>query len=143
MFIALKIIHLLAVALGGASAVTSAIVPRALRRSKHEGPPPKPLAMTVRVLTIGSLVAILLLWITGIAMWRMAYAGADLGPFFIAKLVAATTIFGISIWLNILSARAARTGKPANPGRVKRLGMGARWLFVFTIITAVIVFANA
>ena len=143
MFTLLKIIHLLALLLGGAGSVTPAIAARVLKRTGHEGPPPPALALTLRVIGIGALIAILLLWSTGLAMHSMQYAGADLGTWFIIKLVAATLILIISVWLNLMAARAARTGAAPSAGRVRRLGLAARGLLILAIIAAVLTFSQS
>ena len=70
----------------------------------------------------------------------MGYEGADLGAPFLIKLIAAALIFVISAWLNILAARAARTGTPPPPDLVAKLGLAARLLLIVAIIMAVIAF---
>ncbi len=141
MFITLKIVHLLALLLGGAGSVAPAVAARVLKRTKHNGPPPPALALTLRIIGIGGLIAIVLLWITGLSMYSLRYSGADLGIWFAVKLVAATLILGISTWMNLMAARSARTGTPPNPRRIRRLGLAARGLLILAIVTAVISFA--
>ena len=143
MFITLKIIHFLALLLGGAGSVAPAIAARVLKRINHEGPPPPALALTLRLIGIGALVAIMLLWATGLAMYSMKYPGADLGTWFIIKLGAATLILIISVWANLMAARAARTGTPPNARRVRRLGLAARGLLILAIIAAVFTFTQS
>ncbi len=141
MFITLKIVHFLALLLGGAASVTPAVAMRALKRTGHSGPPPPALALTLRVLGIGSLIAILLLWGTGLGMYTLKYQGADLGTAFIVKMAVATLILIIAVWLNLMATRAARTGEPANAGRVRLLGYAARGLLIIAIIAAVLSFS--
>lgn len=141
MFITLKIIHLLALLLGGAGSLTPAISARVLKRTNHSGPPPSALALTLRLVGIGGLIAIVLLWITGLAMYSLKYSEVSLGIWFSIKLVAATLILGISAWMNLMAARSARTGTPPNAGRVRRLGLAVRSLLILAIVTAVVSFA--
>jgi len=142
MFVFLKIVHFLAIALGGGASLAALIAPRAIAKSGHKGPPPPALAMTLRMLGIAGLIAIVLLWLTGLGLLRIGYEGADLGPYFMVKLAAATIIFGISVWMNLMAARAARTKTPVNPVLVRRLGIAVRFLLIITIIMAVLVFSR-
>lgn len=143
MFIILKILHLLVLLLAGASSITPAIAMRVLKRTGHEGPPPPALAITLRLIGIGSLIAIIILWATGLGMYSIKYPGADLGMWFHVKLGAATLILILSIVLNLMAARAARTGMPANPRTVRRLGLAARGMVILAIITAVLTFSHS
>jgi len=136
MIVFLKSIHLLALLLGGTATITPAIAMRAIKRTGHDGPPPPPLAMTLRIAGMCGLFAIILLWITGLALYMGSYAGADLGLWFVVKLLAATAILILSTTLNVMAARAARTGTPANPKLVKPLGRAVRLLLIVAVVTA-------
>ena len=142
MFVFLKAIHLLALLLGGTATITPAIAMRALKKTGHSGPPPPPLAMTLRIAGICGLLTIILLWVTGLALYTGSYAGADLGLWFVVKLFAATGILILSTTLNVMAARAARTGTPANPKLVKPLGRAVRILLIVAVVTAVLTFAK-
>ncbi len=142
MYITLKALHLLALLLGGAGTVTPAIATRVLKRLHHKGPPPPALAMTLRLVAIAALFAIMLLWITGLAMYSIKYPGVDLGIWFIVKLVAATLILIISVTVNLMAARAARTERPPNATRMRRLALASRGLLILAIIAAVITFGS-
>ena len=143
MIVFLKSIHLLALLLGGTATITPAIAMRAIKRTGHDGPPPPPLAMTLRIAGMCGLFAIILLWITGLALYMGSYAGADLGLWFVVKLLAATAILILSTTLNVMAARAARTGTPANPKLVKPLGRAVRLLLIVAVVTAVLTFAQS
>jgi len=140
MFVALKALHFLALLLGGAGSITPAIAARVLKRTGHEGPPPRALALTLRLVGIGSLFAIILLWVTGLAMYVMSYQGADLGTWFLVKLAAATLILVISVAVNFMAAKAARVGTPPDARRMRRLGAYSRGLLILAIIAAVLTF---
>jgi len=142
MFITLKALHFLALLLGGAGSVTPAIAARVLKHIHHKGPPPPALAITLRMIAIGALFAIILLWITGLGMYAIKYPGTDLGIWFLIKLIAATFILIISIWVNLMAARAARTQRPPNATRMRRLGLAARGLLILAIIAAVLTFGR-
>ncbi len=142
MLIALKLLHFLALLLGGAAAVTSLILPRALSRSGHEGPPPPALKLVSRALAILGLIAIIILWITGLILWRTQYPGVALGPWFIVKLCAAGTILTASLWANLHMARATRLGKPPKPKRLQRLGSVSRFFLIVALVAAVMTFSG-
>lgn len=139
-FITLKVIHFLALLMGGAAAIAPGLMQRALRLTGHDGPPPKSTAMTMRILGIMGLIAIVLLWVTGIGMVSMGYDGATIGMMFWVKLLAAAAILVASVILNLMAARAAREGTPPNPGLVKGLQMLTRGALLLAIIAAAIVF---
>ena len=139
MYVTLKVIHFLALLLGGAGTIAPAAAARVMRRLGTSKPPPE-LAMTLRLIGIGSLIAIVLLWITGLGMFLSRFGGVDLGVAFIVKLIVATLIFIISVWLNLMAARAARTGTPPSPDLVRQLGLSARILLIVAVIAAVVTF---
>lgn len=141
MLITLKIVHYLSLMAGGGSSIATLILQRSLARTGHVGPPPPAIAMATRMMGILGLTAILLLWGTGLVMLMQNYVGADLGIWFAVKLLAATLIFGISATMNVMAARAARTGVPPNPALMKHLASAIRILLLIAIITAVIVFS--
>lgn len=142
MFITLKIIHLLALILGGTSSIVTLGIQRFLAKSGVKGPPPKPIANIMRAMGLSGLSAIILLWITGLVMLVQNYSGADLGIWFSIKLIAATLIFGISAFMNFATARARNGGPAVSPPLMKTLGSAIRILLLLAIISAVIAFTN-
>ena len=141
MFVTLKIIHFLALLLGGAATIAPGILQRARARAGEDGPPPPAMAIGLRVLGILGLVAILLLWITGLIMTNLGYDGAPLGIWFTIKLIAATVVLGISAALNLAAARAARSGTPPNPALAKSLTPILRGALLLAIVAAAVVFS--
>jgi len=98
MFVTLKIVHFLALLLGGASAIAPGLMRRAHARSADKAAPlPPAIAMASRVLLILGLVGIVLLWLTGGAMMSMSHDWGTMPMVFWVKLIAATVIFGVSI----------------------------------------------
>jgi len=142
MFVTLKILHLLALIVGGTASIVTLGIQRFLAKSGLKGPPPKPIANIMRLLGLSGLGAIAVLWLTGLVMLVQNYSGADLGIWFSIKLIAATLIFGISAFMNFATARARKGGPPANLPLMKALGNAIRILLLLAIITAVITFTN-
>lgn len=141
MFAILKILHFLALLLGGAGTIAPGILRRALVRSGHDGPPPAYIGAALRIFGILGLVAIVLLWITGGAMMSIAHSWGDMTAWFWVKLLAATVILAISAFLNLRAARAARGGAPASPALVKTGLSIVRAALLIAIICAVLAFA--
>lgn len=142
MFVTLKIIHLLALIVGGTASLVTLGIQRFMSKSGIKGAPPKPIAKIMRALGLSGLTAIVVLWITGIVMLVQNYGGADLGIWFTVKLIAATLIFGISAFMNFATARARKGGTPPNPALMKTLGSAIRVLLLLAIVTAVVTFSG-
>lgn len=141
LFATLKIVHFLALLLGGAASIAPGLMRKSLARTGHDGPPPPAIGMTMRVLGILGLVAIILLWLTGGAMMSMAHDWGAMALWFWIKLLAATAILGTSVYMNLAVSRAARGGPPPSPALVKTSTTVIRTALVLAIICAVLTFA--
>ena len=141
MFVLMKILHMLALLGGGAASIAPGLLLRALSKTGHSGAPPAHAVMTFRILGIIGLFSILLLWISGIYMLSGGYDGADMSIWFALKLVAAATILGISAFLNLAAARAARGGTPLDPGLVRSMQSVVRGALLIAVILGVFVFS--
>ena len=107
MFITLKLLHMFALLLGGAATLGPIVLQRSVALSGQTTPAPStPLAL--RALGITGLLAILILWVTGLMMLSQGYDGASFGIWFAIKMLAATAILLAAITPN----RKARK-KPA------------------------------
>lgn len=140
MFEALKTIHYLALLLGGAATVAPMIVQRAVAMAGSDGSPPA-VKLSLRAFGLSGLVAIVLLWLSGLMMLSHGYDGAGFGTWFTIKLIAATAILLSATTLNILAARNARSGAPPNPAIVRPLTLTIRVSLVVAIIGAVLTFS--
>ena len=140
MFIFLKSLHFLALLMGGAATIAPMVMLRAIAVSRADGPVPA-VALSMRILGILGFLAIIILWVTGIFMISLGYDGASLGVWFVVKLFAAGAIFAASAVLNLLAARAARTGVPPNPAIQRPLITLVRLSLLIAVISAAIVFS--
>ncbi len=138
MFITMKFIHIVALLLGGTATVAPWIMQRSRQISGVEGPPPAFVPLAMRAFGLTGLLAIILLWISGLVMLSQGYGG--LGMWFGIKMLAATLILGISAFLNILTARAARSGEPVNPAVSQPLLNVIRISLLVAILAAILVF---
>ena len=136
----LKIIHVLCLMGGGAASIGNGLLMR--RLLAEGGPPPAMVAATMRTLGKIGLGAIVVLWMTGIAMTAQGYDGGEgLGWAFYVKLAAATVVLGTVGGISILATRAERTGGMPDPARIKPLALAAFAGTVVAVIFAVIAFA--
>ena len=141
MFITVKFLHYFALLLGGTATIGPMILMRAHALAGADGPPPPAIRLATRAFGITGLVAILLLWISGLVMLSHGYDGAVSGPWFTIKLICATAILLASATLNIMAARAARTGTPVNPAILGPGQMIIRVALILALICAVLTFS--
>ena len=136
----LKIIHVLCLMGGGAASIGNGLLMR--RLMAEGGPPPAMVAATMRTLGKIGLGAIVVLWMTGVAMTMQGYGGGEgLGWTFYVKLAAATVVLGAVGGISILATRAERAGGMPDPGRIKPLALDALVGTITAVIFAVVAFA--
>ncbi|NCV38938.1 MAG: hypothetical protein EBW64_06595 [Betaproteobacteria bacterium] len=109
---------------------------------KKEGKIPEPhLAKSFRVLAFISLIAVIVMWVTGIILVILIYSGFNLGWSFHVKLFGATLILLTSLLINVHLKKCSQNQMPPNQILMKysaslaRLGLilaiaGAIWTFV-------------
>ena len=139
MEILLKIIHFLSLAVGIGIGVANMVIGIRLRKAQDETA--QFVRATQGVLGQIALGAIILLWLTGIAMWiewhRMRADSA-----FLVKIVAVIILTAVSVDLNIRGARARRgQGQPPSLAFMRRAGMVSGLMSVIAVIFAVIAFS--
>lgn len=141
MLVFLKIIHFLSLSVGiGGGVANSIIGARAARVEPSVRPVLGAVSGLIGKISFGALV---LLWLTGIAMVFVAYGGwADLGAAFWVKIVFVAALTALSITLNMLVMRAERTRTPPPAARMKRLGQLAGLCSIIIVISAVIAFTT-
>ena len=136
----LKIIHVLCLMGGGAASIGNGLLMR--RLLAEGGPPPAMVAATMRTLGKIGLGAIVVLWMTGVAMMTLRYGGgAELGWAFYVKMAAATVVLGAIGVISVLATRAERTGGMPDPARIKPLALAAFVGSIVAVILAVIAFS--
>ncbi len=138
MFETLKVIHLIAILMGGGASIGGAILSRQVAMS---GQPPSMVIMHTSA-TMGQvgLVAIILLWLSGIPMAMMLGSLATAGAAFWLKLVFATVVLLAVIGMTRARISAAKAGRPINSVLVTRLSLAARFGTILAIIFAVVAF---
>lgn len=138
MFIALKALHLLALLLGGGASVGGGIL---MAQVKASGQPPTPVvASTSAALGRVGLSAIVLLWLTGIPLMVMTDAMATGGVAFMVKLVLATLVLGLILWMTAIRANASKAHVPPPAKKLGQIAIVVRLSTIAAIILAVVAF---
>jgi len=134
-----KFLHLFSLLLAGGGVIGVAVIQSIY---KKEGKTPEPhLARGFRVLAFLSLLAIIIMWVTGIIQTLVIYGGFNLGWSFHVKLFGATLILLTSLLVNVHLKKCSQNQMPPNQILMKysaslaRLGLilaiaGAIWTFV-------------
>ena len=129
--IILKFIHYLALFLAGGLGIGGAIIQSS--HLKAETPPAPPVQRAMRTLAWLSLIAVVLLWITGFGLAYLIYGGMNIGWAFHVKLLGATGLLVANIGLNIHLSSITRTGSAPNPRLMKIIPMLARASLVLVL----------
>lgn len=129
--VALKFLHYLSLFFAGGLGVANAILVK--NHQKAETPPSPPVQKTMMTLARLGLVAIIILWVTGVLLTYQVYASFDLGWAFHMKLLGATVLLGTITFLNLHLTARARSGNPPNPKVMKLVPPIARASLVIVL----------
>lgn len=134
--IAIKFLHIFALMLGAAASIANLMISRQIggELSGNE----RLAAMRPKFSRLG-LVGVFLIWITGIWLYAASWNGADLGPVFTLKLIAASLLLIAVIAINVAGMRSARTGQPP-PSMILKLGPVSLILTLIAVGAAIWVF---
>ena len=113
LIVALKFFHYLSLFLAGGLGVANALLAKA--HQKAQMPPAPPVQQTMMTLARLGLVAIVILWVTGIILTNQIYGSFNLGWAFHLKLLGATILLLVIAFLNFHLAMSAKKGTPPNP----------------------------
>jgi uncharacterized membrane protein len=118
LIIILKFFHYLSLFLAGGLGVANAMLFK--NHQKADTAPAPPVRKTMMTLARLGLIAIIILWVTGIALTHKIYGSFALGWAFHLKLFGATILLGAVAFLNLHVTQQARAGNPPSP-RVMRM----------------------
>ena len=135
-----KFFHYLALFLAGGLGVANALLAR--NHQKAEIPPASPVQATMMTLARIGLLAIIILWATGIALTYQIYGSFALGWAFHLKLLGASLLLFIICFLNIHLSQCAKKGVPPNPKLTKIVPMIARPSLALVLIGVAILSTN-
>jgi uncharacterized membrane protein len=115
--IVLKVLHYVSLFLAGGLGVANVMLFK--NHQKAGMPPAPPVQKTMMALARLGLIAIVILWLTGIPLTYKVYGSFDLGWPFHLKLLGATSLIGAVAFLNFHLTKQARDGNPPNPKVMK------------------------
>ena len=111
--IVLKVLHYVSLFLAGGLGVANVMLFKSHQKAGLL--PALPVQKTMMTLARLGLIAIAVLWITGIPLTHKVYGSFDLGWPFHLKLLGATSLLGSVAFLNLHLTKQSRDGNPPNP----------------------------
>ena len=134
-----KFLHLFSLLLAGGGVIGTAVIQSIY---KKEGKVPEPhLAKGFRILAFLSLLAIVIMWVTGIILTLVIYGSFSLGWTFHVKLLGATIILIVSLTININLKKSAQNQTPPDPNVMRYLASTGRLGFLLALGGAIWTFA--
>ena len=128
----LKVLHYVSLFLAGGLGVANVMLFK--NHQKAEVPPALPVQETMMTLARLGLIAIAILWLTGIPLTYKIYRGFDLGWPFYLKLLGATFLISAVAFLNLHLTKQTRDGNPPNPKVMKIVPPIARASLVLVLV---------
>ena len=130
--ILLKVLHYVSLFLAGGLGVANVML---FKNHQIAGmPPAPPVQKTMMTLARLGLIAIVILWITGIPLTYKVYGSFDLGWPFHLKLLGATSLLGAVAFLNLHLTKQSRDGNPPNSKVMKIVPSIARASLVVVLV---------
>jgi len=130
--IGLKFVHYLALFLAGGLGVANGLLAKAHQMAGQ--PPAPPVQQTMIKLAHLGLIAIILLWVSGIGLGYLIYGGLAMGWAFHMKLLGATILLGSISFLNFHLTSTSKVGAPPNPSVMKITPMISRGALVLVLL---------
>ena len=132
LIIIIKFFHYLSLFLAGGLGVANAMLFKNHQKGGTALAPP--VRKTMMTLARLGLIAIIILWVTGIALTHKIYGSFALGWAFHLKLFGATTLLGAVGFLNLHVTQQARAGNLPSPRVVRMMTAIARASLVLVLI---------
>ena len=130
--VGLKFLHYLALFLAGGLGVANGLLAKAHQMAGE--PPALPVQQTMMKLARLGLVAIILLWVTGIGLSYLIYSEFAVGWAFHIKLLGATILLGSISFLNFHLTSTSKVGAPPSPFVMKIIPMISRGALVIVLL---------
>ena len=128
----LKVLHYVSLFLAGGLGVANVMLFK--NHQKAGMPPAPPVQKTMMTLARLGLIAIVILWLTGIPLTYKVYGSFDLGWVLHLKLLGATSLIGAVAFLNLHLTKQARDGNPPNAKVMKIVPPIARASLVIVLV---------
>lgn len=138
MLVLLKIIHFLSFSAGIGIGIANMVI--GIRAARASGEAETALRMVQPVLGRIGLVAVILLWATGLWMWQ-GYADGRTDTLFLIKLGFVVILTAFSLDMERRARAAARSGPPVDPTLAKRAGPVMGLSAIAALILAVVIFS--
>ena len=139
LIIILKFFHYVALFLAGGLGVANVMLFK--NHQKVGIAPAPPVRKTMMTLARIGLIAIIVLWVTGIGLTHKIYGSFALGWAFHLKLFGATTLLGAVGFLNLHVTQQARAGNPPN-SKVMRIVPAIARTSLLLVLIGVAVFTT-
>jgi len=130
--IVLKVLHYVSLFLAGGLGVANVMLFKSHQKAGLL--PALPVQKTMMTLARLGLIAIAVLWITGIPLTHKVYGSFDLGWPFHLKLLGATSLLGSVAFLNLHLTKQSRDGNPPNPKIIRIVTPIARASLVLVLL---------
>ena len=130
--VVLKFFHFLGLFLAGGLGVANSLLMKEHQMAKES--PSAATQKTMGKLARIGLVAMILLWATGFGLAYGIYDGMNLGLAFNIKLLGATALLGVVIFMNVYPSAMAKKGQSPNPKLIKIMPMVARSALVLVLL---------
>ena len=130
--IVLKVLHYVSLFLAGGLGVANVMLFKSHQKAGLL--PALPVQKTMMTLARLGLIAIAVLWITGIPLTHKVYGSFDLGWPFHLKLLGATSLLGSVAFLNFHLTKQSRDGNPPNPKIIRIVTPIARASLVLVLL---------
>ena len=138
--IGLKFVHYLALFLAGGLGVANGLLAKTHQiAGQHPAPP---VQQTMIKLAHLGLIAVILLWVSGIGLGYLIYGGLAMGWAFHMKLFGATILLGSKSFLNFHLTSTSKVGAPPNPSVMKITPMISRGALVLVLLGIAITTTN-
>tara|TARA_B100000925_G_scaffold168526_1_gene126811 strand:- start:853 stop:1290 length:438 start_codon:yes stop_codon:yes gene_type:complete len=134
-----KFLHLFSLLLAGGGVIGVTVIQYIYKKEKKI--PEPQLAKGFRVLAFLSLLAIAIMWVTGIIQTFIIYGGFDLGWSFYIKILGATFILIASLIINIHLKKSAQKQILPNQNTMKYCASAGRIGFLLALGGAIWTFA--
>lgn len=137
MFTVLMILHFLGLVMGMGGGFANIVAKRQMPKAQPVAYP----GMALAAEAVGKMAAsgLVLLWLTGIAMTMIKYAGAVPTMLWLKiGIVGVMTV--LVVGLNLMMIRAKRSGTPPDGQKIDRYAYSINSLGILTVIIAVILF---
>ncbi len=139
--VVLKVLHYVSLFLAGGLGVANVML---FKNHQIAGvPPAPPVKKTMMTLARLGLIAIVMLWITGIPLTYKVYGGFDLGWPFHLKLLGATFLISAVAFLNFHLTKQSKDGNPPNPKVMKIVPPIARVSLIIVLVGVAVLTTSA